>query len=68
MRLASDAEQFARVTAFSIRTEQPLQIIFLAYSSTIVFKLAYALFYQFYDKISIFSIKKCSDRLLYTTS
>ena len=31
--LPSDAEQLSRVTKFSIRTEQPLQILILAYSS-----------------------------------
>ena len=31
--LPSDAEQLPRVTKFSIRTEQPLWILFLAYSS-----------------------------------
>ena len=36
--------------------------------STIVFKLEYALFYQFYAKICIFSIKKCLVWLLSTTS
>ena len=36
--------------------------------STIVFKLESALFYQFYAEISIFSIKKCSVRLLSTKS
>ena len=29
----SEAEQLSRVTEFSVRTEQPLQILFLAYSS-----------------------------------
>ena len=31
--LPSDAEQLSRVTEFSNRTEQPLYILFLAYSS-----------------------------------
>ena len=31
--LPSDAEQLSRVTEFSIHSEQPLWIIFLAYSS-----------------------------------
>ena len=44
--------QLSRVTEFSIRTEQPLLILFLAYLT----------------KISTFSIKKCSVRLLSTTS
>ena len=30
---AHDSEQLSRVTEFSILTEQPLQILFLAYSS-----------------------------------
>ena len=37
-------------------------------SLTIVFKLGYALFHQFYAEISTFSIKKCSVRHLSTTS
>ena len=36
--------------------------------SKILFKLGYALFYQFNAEITIFSIKKCSVRLLSTTS
>ena len=36
--------------------------------SPIVFKLEYALFYQFNAEITTFSIKKCSVRLLSTTS
>ena len=36
--------------------------------STSVFKLGYALFYQFYAKIRTFSIKKCSVWLLSMTS
>ena len=36
--------------------------------STIVFKLGYALFYQFYAEISTFSIKKCSIRSTSTTT
>ena len=35
--------------------------------SSIIFKLWHALFYQFYAEISIFSIKNCSIRLLFTS-
>ena len=50
----------SRMTKFSIRTEQPLWILFLAYFSlhtfplTLVFKLECALLYQLYAKITIF--------------
>ena len=46
-------EQLFRVTEFSIRTEQPLWILFLAYTSlplTIAFKLTYILFEPPRDK------------------
>ena len=60
MKLAEWCKQLSRVTEFSIRTEQPLQILFLTYSS-----FEYVLFYQFYAKITtFFFIKKCSFRLL----
>ena len=42
---------------FSICTEEPLWILFLAYSSFdhCIFKLEYVLFYQYYAKITTFS-------------
>ena len=52
---------------FSIRTEQPLQILFFLHAllSIITIRLEYVLFYQFYTKITTFSsIKKCSVWLL----
>ena len=52
--LPSDAEQFSRVTEFSIRTEQPLLILFLAYPFDNAFRLEYVMFYQFYAKITTF--------------
>ena len=53
--LPSDTEQLFRVMEFSIRTEQPLLILFLAYSSfDNAFRLEYVLFYQFYAKITTF--------------
>ena len=49
------AEQFSQVTEFSIRTEQSLQILFLAYSSLDnCIRLEYVLFYQFDAKITTF--------------
>ena len=63
--LPSDAEQLSRVTEFSIRTEQPLQILFLVYSSfDNAFRLEYVLYCQFYAKITTLSIKKSSVRHL----
>ena len=63
--LPRDAErQLARVTECSIRTEQPLWILFLAYIS---FDNCIALFYKFNAKISTFAVKKCSVRPLYST-
>ena len=48
----------------SIRTEKNHYRFFFLHTlpSTIVVKLEYALFYHFYAKVSIFSIKKCSVR------
>ena len=44
-----------RVTEFSICTEEPLWILFLAYSSsTVAFRLEYVLFHQFYAKLTTF--------------
>ena len=51
------AKQLSRVTEFSVCTKQPLWIRFLAFSFTVVFELGYALLYQFYAKINIFSIR-----------
>ena len=53
--LPSDAEQSSGVTEFSISTEQPLLILFLAYLIlTIAFRLDFVLFYQFYAEITTF--------------
>ena len=52
-RVSVPQGQTYRVTEFLIRTEQSLWILFLGYpSSTTAFKREYALFYQFYAKIS----------------
>ena len=58
-----DAKQLSRVTEFSIRTEQPLWIPFLAYFSfdnSFLKSLNMSLIYEFYAKITEFFIKKCS--------
>ena len=53
--LPSDAEQLSRVTEFSIPTEQPWWILFLAYSSfALTFVLENVLFYQIYAQITTF--------------
>ena len=65
--LPSDAT-VTRVTEFSIRNEHYRFFFLQTLPSTIVFKLEYALFYQFYAEITAFSIKKCSVRHPSTTS
>ena len=53
--LPSAVEQLSWVMEFSIRTEQPLKVLFLAYSFlTTAIMLEYVLFYQFYAKIARF--------------
>ena len=47
--------ELSRLTEFSIRTEKPLWILFLAYSSfRITFMLENVLFYQIYAQITFF--------------
>ena len=51
----SDAEQSSRVTEFSIRTEQPLLILFLHnLPSAVAFMFEFVLLYQIYAKITTF--------------
>ena len=63
--MPSDAEQLSRATDFLIRTHRTT--IIDSFSCILVFKLGYALFYQFYAEFRTFSIKKCSVQLLSTT-
>ena len=65
----SDAEQLPSWRNFQFAPNNHYRFFFLhTLPLAIVFKLGYVFFNQFYAEISIFSIKKCSVRLLSTTS